>query len=54
LHKDTLKLRVQALTLDGAKVFETSREGPASDGAAMGLDAAHEIRSMAGPDLVLQ
>lgn len=47
-----LNLRVQALTLDGAKVFETSRQGPAVDGPAMGLDAAREIRAMAGPDLV--
>jgi hydroxymethylbilane synthase len=47
-----LHLKVQALTLDGSKVFETARRGPAADGAAMGLDAAHEIRAKAGPDLV--
>ena len=52
LNGNELSLRVQALTLDGAKVFETTRSGPASDGPAMGLDAAREIRSMAGPDLV--
>ena len=54
LQAGTLKLRVQALTLDGAKVFDTNREGRATDGPAMGLDAAREIRAMAGPDLVLQ
>ena len=47
-----LHLRVQALTLDGSKVFETARRGTPEDGRAMGLDAAREIRSMAGPDLV--
>jgi hydroxymethylbilane synthase len=47
-----LHLKVQALTLDGSKVFETARRGPAADGAAMGLDAAHEIRAKAGQDLV--
>jgi hydroxymethylbilane synthase len=47
-----LRLRVQALTLDGSKVFETSRRGDPGDGPALGLDAAHEIRSMAGSDLV--
>lgn len=52
LNGSELSLRVQALTLDGAKVFETTRSGPAADGPAMGLDAAREIRSMAGPDLV--
>ncbi len=52
LNGSELSLRVQALTLDGAKVFETMRSGPAADGPAMGLDAAREIRSMAGPDLV--
>ena len=52
LDSSGLTLRVQALTLDGSKVFETVRHGPASDGPAMGLDAAREIRLMAGPDLV--
>ena len=52
LDDSGLHLKVQALTLDGSKVFETVRRGPAADGAAMGLDAAREIRAMAGPDLV--
>lgn len=53
LDGDQLNLRVQALTLDGAQVFETTRSSLAADGPAMGLDAAKEIRLLAGPDLVL-
>lgn len=52
LDGSQLNIRVQALTLDGARVFETIRQGPAADGPAMGLDAAQEIRAMAGSDLV--
>ncbi len=52
LADGVIHLKVQALTLDGTKVFETERRGPAADGPAMGLDAAHEIRAKAGPDLV--
>jgi hydroxymethylbilane synthase len=52
LNGSQLSLRVQALSLDGSKVFEAARHGPATDGPAMGLDAAREIRSVAGPDLM--
>ena len=52
LSGDTITFHAMALTLDGKKVFRTTRVGPKSNAAEMGLDAACEIRAMAGPDLV--
>ena len=46
-----IRFRGQALSLDGSKVFEASREGPASDARAMGRDAGQEVRQAAGSAL---
>lgn len=45
-----LRFRGQILTPDGRVSFETERQGPASDGAAMGLDAAKELLARGGAD----
>jgi hydroxymethylbilane synthase len=52
LSGETITFHAMALTLDGKKVFQTSRTGNSSEAAAMGVDAAREIRVMAGSDLV--
>ncbi|MDR3498444.1 MAG: hydroxymethylbilane synthase [Parvibaculum sp.] len=44
-----LMLRGMILTPDGAEVIETSREGLASDAAAIGADAGRELKGRAGP-----
>jgi hydroxymethylbilane synthase len=44
-----LSLRAMILTPDGAEVIETSRDGLASDAAALGADAGEELKSRAGP-----
>jgi len=46
-----IRFRGQALSLDGSKVFEASREAPASDARAMGRDAGQEVRQAAGSAL---
>lgn len=38
------------LSLDGRQIFETRRRGPAAEAAAMGLDAAKELKAAAPPD----
>ncbi len=48
LDGETLKFRGHALTLDGAHCFETTREGPLSDAARMGLDAGLEVKRLGG------
>jgi hydroxymethylbilane synthase len=35
---------------DGSKTFETSRRGVSGDAAALGADAAQELKGLAGPD----
>jgi len=52
LAGDIITFNAMALTLDGSKVFRTARTGPVADAAAMGVDAAEEIRAAAGDDLV--
>ena len=52
LEDGVISFSAMALTLDGRKVFRTSRTGPADQAGPMGLDAAREIRALAGPDLV--
>ncbi|SET60948.1 hydroxymethylbilane synthase [Oceanicella actignis] len=49
LDGDRLRLRAEILRPDGSERLATEREGPASDGAAMGADAAAELRGRAGP-----
>jgi hydroxymethylbilane synthase len=39
------------LTLDGARVYETEREGSASDAVALGRDAARELFRRGGKDV---
>ncbi len=46
-----VRFRGQALSLDGCKVFEATREGPAADAGALGRDAGEEVRQAAGSAL---
>ena len=49
LDGDRLYLRARLLSPDGTQCFETERTGSATDGAALGADAAAELRAAAGP-----
>jgi len=49
---DHVRLRCEALTLDGRQVWRAQREGDAADAEAMGRDAAREIAVLAGDALV--
>jgi hydroxymethylbilane synthase len=44
-----MRLRGEILKPDGSICHATMREGPASDAAAMGADAADELRARGGP-----
>ncbi|MDO8837654.1 MAG: hydroxymethylbilane synthase [Parvibaculum sp.] len=46
---ERLHLRAMILTPDGSEVLETTREGLATDGIALGRDAGLELKSRAGP-----
>ena len=48
IENNMLKFRGEALTLDGKHVFKVSREGPISDGFAMGKDAGEEVKARGG------
>ena len=52
LAGNVVSFNAMALTLDGQKVFRASRTGEAGQAGRMGLDAAEEIRALAGEDLV--
>ncbi len=52
LNDNVVSFSAMALTLDGRKVFRASRTGTADQAGPMGLDAAREIRALAGSDLV--
>ena len=52
LHDNVVSFSAMALTLDGQKVFRASRTGTVDQAGGMGLDAAREIRALAGSDLV--
>jgi len=47
---DRLRLRGQILTPDGGRSLEAERDGAGADAAALGSDAAAELRSRGGPD----
>jgi hydroxymethylbilane synthase len=47
----SLVLRGLVAKADGSEVYETTRQGPVSDGIAMGTDAGDELRRRAGPDI---
>ncbi len=49
---DHVRLRCEALTLDGRQVWRAEREGDAADAEALGRDAAREIAAAAGDALV--
>jgi len=51
LHGDQIQFRGQVLSPDGRQSFDTTREGPAADGVAMGQDAGEELKRQAGPDI---
>lgn len=44
-----LSFRGQIVRPDGSELFETTRQGPATDAAAMGRDAGLELLAKAGP-----
>ncbi len=44
-----LRLRARLLSPDGTQCFETERTGGVADGAALGAEAAAELRARAGP-----
>ena len=46
-----VSMKGMILTPDGARVYETSREGSASDAAAIGRDAAQELLKRGGKDV---
>lgn len=46
---DALWLRGEIIRPDGSELHATERRGPAADAAAMGADAAAELRSRGGP-----
>ncbi|MGM0585959.1 MAG: hydroxymethylbilane synthase [Pseudomonadota bacterium] len=48
LSGDRLRLRGEIIRPDGSERHATEREGPASDAAAMGADAAAELRARGG------
>jgi hydroxymethylbilane synthase len=50
LDGERLRFRGQILTPDGKVSHEAAREGPASDGEAMGVDAARELLKLGGDD----
>ena len=50
LTGDRLRFRGEILRPDGSERHATEREGPASDAARMGADAAAELRARGGPD----
>lgn len=47
-----LRLRGQILSPDGTRSFSGEREGPVSDGPAMGADLAEMLLAEAGPDFL--
>ncbi len=49
LDGDRISFRGEILRPDGSQRFETSREGPIADAAALGVDAAEELRAKGGP-----
>jgi hydroxymethylbilane synthase len=53
LDGDRIVFRGMALLLDGSEVFEARREGSVQDAAALGRDAGEEVKSLAGPRLVV-
>ncbi|MEM0945261.1 MAG: hydroxymethylbilane synthase, partial [Pseudomonadota bacterium] len=50
LSGDRLHFRGEIIRPDGSEAHATEREGPISDAAALGLDAATELRARGGPD----
>jgi hydroxymethylbilane synthase len=50
LEGDALVLRAEIVRPDGSERLTAERRGPASDGAAMGADAAAELRGRGGAD----
>jgi hydroxymethylbilane synthase len=49
IEGDGLRFRGEIIRPDGSERLATERRGPLSDAAAMGTDAAEELRSRAGP-----
>jgi hydroxymethylbilane synthase len=49
IHGETLWFRGEIIRPDGSECLTAERHGPLGDGAAMGADAAAELRKRAGP-----
>lgn len=54
LQGDQLTLRARLISPDGAKLYETTRKGAASDAARMGRDAGAQLRAEAGEDFFVE
>lgn len=46
-----VSMKGMILTMDGARAYETTREGSTGDAAALGIDAAHELLAKGGKDV---
>lgn len=51
ISSDSVNLRAMVLSPDGARMFETGRQGPVSDAEALGRDAGAELKAAAGADI---
>ncbi|MCP5083782.1 MAG: hydroxymethylbilane synthase [Alphaproteobacteria bacterium] len=51
LSGEQLRLRTCVLSMDGARFFETERNGSVGDAAEMGRDAGEDLKAQAGPDI---
>ncbi len=51
LSGEQLRLRTCVLSMDGARFFETERNGSIRDAADMGRDAGEDLKAQAGPDI---
>jgi hydroxymethylbilane synthase len=49
IEDDGLRFRGEIIRPDGSERLATERRGPLADAAAIGTDAAEELRSRAGP-----
>lgn len=51
ISENELSLRCMVLSPDGARMFETSRQGDVKDAEKLGRDAGDELKATAGPDI---
>ncbi len=51
VEDDRILFKGSILTPDGARIYETEREGPVTDAVALGVDAARELWKRGGKDV---